>query len=263
MVTEWPRWREQVERHRKALAAATAARRARDEAATPEAVERARGEAAAAVAKREEADVASAAAGAARAAAERALHEAERRLEESRRALQGAREIQGLGGRRAELRPGEPCPLCGATEHPWAGSHEVDALVAVSMEATREREAALAAAKAAWVRARADEEGAGKAAAEAAGTAAARAGGLRTLEDELARAGRAAAEREVERAEAEAGECEASLAEPFAEVPGWRAALATDHAGLLSGWDRRTREHAARRAARDAAAAAPSAAASS
>ena len=36
-------------------------------------------------------------------------------------ALEEARRGQGLAGRRGELSPGRPCPLCGALEHPWAG----------------------------------------------------------------------------------------------------------------------------------------------
>ncbi|MGI5844621.1 MAG: AAA family ATPase [Candidatus Xenobium sp.] len=42
------------------------------------------------------------------------------RLEEARRALEGLRASLDLQDRRAALRPGEPCPLCGAIEHPFA-----------------------------------------------------------------------------------------------------------------------------------------------
>ncbi len=42
------------------------------------------------------------------------------RREEAARALAAARAALDLEARRAELRPGEPCPLCGAGEHPWA-----------------------------------------------------------------------------------------------------------------------------------------------
>ncbi|MET0402169.1 MAG: AAA family ATPase, partial [Cystobacter sp.] len=41
-------------------------------------------------------------------------------LKEARRAFEQARDAQGLTALRAELREGEPCPLCGATEHPHA-----------------------------------------------------------------------------------------------------------------------------------------------
>ncbi len=43
----------------------------------------------------------------------------EARLEEARRALDGLRASLDLEGRRACLLQGEPCPLCGATEHPY------------------------------------------------------------------------------------------------------------------------------------------------
>ena len=42
------------------------------------------------------------------------------RLEEARRALEGLHASLDLQDRRATLRPGEPCPLCGATAHPFA-----------------------------------------------------------------------------------------------------------------------------------------------
>ncbi|MCB9571219.1 MAG: hypothetical protein H6709_03930 [Kofleriaceae bacterium] len=40
------------------------------------------------------------------------------------------RAAAGLAAHRAELVDGEPCPLCGAAEHPWAGQGVVDELVA-------------------------------------------------------------------------------------------------------------------------------------
>jgi exonuclease SbcC len=42
------------------------------------------------------------------------------RLEEARRAQESLRASLDLQDRRADLRSGEPCPLCGATEHPFA-----------------------------------------------------------------------------------------------------------------------------------------------
>lgn len=38
---------------------------------------------------------------------------------EARRGLERARSALDLGARRAELRPGEPCPLCGSQDHPY------------------------------------------------------------------------------------------------------------------------------------------------
>lgn len=43
------------------------------------------------------------------------------RLEEARRSLTQLERAAGLDEHRANLVDGEPCPLCGATEHPWAG----------------------------------------------------------------------------------------------------------------------------------------------
>lgn len=47
------------------------------------------------------------------------------RLDEARRARDQARAVMQLEAHRAELRPGEACPLCGATEHPWASGAPV------------------------------------------------------------------------------------------------------------------------------------------
>ncbi|HLL03599.1 MAG TPA: AAA family ATPase [Myxococcaceae bacterium] len=44
--------------------------------------------------------------------------ELEARLKEAVRALDSAKATQGFASHRASLREGEPCPLCGATEHP-------------------------------------------------------------------------------------------------------------------------------------------------
>ncbi len=55
--------------------------------------------------------------------AERARDEIELGLEEAQRARDALRATLDLANRRAELREGEPCPLCGAREHPFA--HEL------------------------------------------------------------------------------------------------------------------------------------------
>lgn len=98
----------------------------------------------------------------ARAAGQRAAIE----LAEARRTLERLQLAASLDHARAALRPGEPCALCGATEHPWAGraalddvvveqGARVDALVAAVADAAgREREAAEVAAVA---RTRADD----------------------------------------------------------------------------------------------------------
>ncbi len=250
-VAEWPRWREVIQRHGAAVTAAEAARKQRDAAATPEAVEQARAKALEAAQERDRAAIAATEATAARDASESALRDGEARHAVACAALQRARDAQGLGARRAELVTGEPCPLCGATEHPWAGQGEVDALVTIAAEATRGCEAALAAARGELTRTRAAAEHAGKAAATRITAADGLAREAANLEKELARAGRAAAEAELARAEGEATRCEATLAAPFDGVTGWREALATGPVALLADWDGRVRAHAERRAARD------------
>lgn len=102
----------------------------------------------------------------------------ESRLAEARRAVDLVRASLDLADRRADLRPGEPCPLCGAVDHPWRDQSPPAAPVVKQLEArTREledeltaltkREAAararhdLAARQATTARARGDEEGAG------------------------------------------------------------------------------------------------------
>lgn len=48
---------------------------------------------------------------------------ARERLDEAMRARDQLRSTLDLTDRRAELREGEPCPLCGATDHPYARQH--------------------------------------------------------------------------------------------------------------------------------------------
>jgi exonuclease SbcC len=69
-------------------------------------------------------EIASAEADAARAvetkgSAHAATENTRARLEEARRSLALALGALDLAGRRAELRAGEACPLCGSEEHPW------------------------------------------------------------------------------------------------------------------------------------------------
>lgn len=60
--------------------------------------------------------------------------EREAALKEARRALSMAQATQGHASQRALLREGEACPLCGATEHPYA--REVSALDGLVAEST-------------------------------------------------------------------------------------------------------------------------------
>ena len=59
------------------------------------------------------------------------------RRDERARTLDDLRRAAGFEHARAELRAGEPCPLCGATEHPWHGRGAFD-------DAIREAEGRLA-----------------------------------------------------------------------------------------------------------------------
>ncbi|RMG12372.1 MAG: hypothetical protein D6731_13905, partial [Planctomycetota bacterium] len=54
------------------------------------------------------------------------------------RALEEARARADLTDHRARLRPGEPCPLCGATEHPYATAAEAGESALASLEAQRD-----------------------------------------------------------------------------------------------------------------------------
>lgn len=47
-------------------------------------------------------------------------------LDEAQRALQSMRDVASLAHHRAALVTGEPCPLCGATKHPWAKRTAID-----------------------------------------------------------------------------------------------------------------------------------------
>lgn len=91
----------------------------------------------------------------AREAAARRL-ELEVRLKEAQRARDRAQAAQGLSSHRAALREGEPCPLCGATEHPYSraeaaleglvveASARVEALEAERTSAAQKEAAAIA-----------------------------------------------------------------------------------------------------------------------
>jgi exonuclease SbcC len=80
--------------------------------------------------------------------------ELEAALQEAQRALEATRAALGLTAHRATLREGEPCPLCGAKEHPYAreapaleglladSQARVEALTAQRTEATRTEVAA-------------------------------------------------------------------------------------------------------------------------
>lgn len=91
---------------------------------------------------------------AARADAEqRVVAEAERdtwatRRDERARILDELRKAAGYTHARAELVEGEPCPLCGATEHPWRDRGSFDAVIGDAQarlaEATQRGEAAVA-----------------------------------------------------------------------------------------------------------------------
>lgn len=85
-------------------------------------------------------------------------------LKEAKRALAQAQSAQDLASHRAELREGEPCPLCGATAHPYraaeaalntlvvGASARVESLEAERTAATQKEAAALARQKAAQPR---------------------------------------------------------------------------------------------------------------
>jgi len=82
--------------------------------------------------------------------------EGDAELREARRSFDRARDALGLTAHRANLREGEPCPLCGATEHPLGHAElaleglveesrgRVESLEARLQEATRTESSALA-----------------------------------------------------------------------------------------------------------------------
>jgi exonuclease SbcC len=64
-----------------------------------------------------------------RAIVERERDDAETTRRERATALAELRKVAGYAHARAELVAGESCPLCGATEHPWAERGELDAVI--------------------------------------------------------------------------------------------------------------------------------------
>ncbi len=145
------------------------------------------GAASAATAEREAVAEAEAARREAEAAASEARTAAARKVEreaewkEAQRALARAQAAQGLSSHRAALREGEPCPLCGATEHPYGrdsaaleglvldASERVEALEAARTEAAQAEAAARAREQAAHPRQSQAEARRGQAAARLAG----------------------------------------------------------------------------------------------
>jgi len=97
--------------------------------------------------------------------------EREAALKEARRALAMAQATQGYVSHRAQLRDGEACPLCGATEHPYA--REVSALEGLVAESTARVET-LEAERAEASRAEMEASAKGAAAKARAGQAGAR-----------------------------------------------------------------------------------------
>lgn len=97
--------------------------------------------------------------------------EREAALKEARRALSMAQATQSYASHRALLREGEACPLCGATEHPYA--REVSALDGLVAESTARVEA-LEAERAEATKAEVDASAKGAAANARAAQAAAR-----------------------------------------------------------------------------------------
>ncbi len=85
-----------------------------------------------------------------RALAER-MRLAEARLGAAEEALSRLNAALSLEERRAELREGEPCPLCGATEHPYAHGAPGGSAVAAQSQAVADEKAAVASIRAeAW-----------------------------------------------------------------------------------------------------------------
>ncbi len=82
------------------------------------------------------------------------------RLDEARGAVQRTREALSLDARRHQLVTGQPCPLCGATEHPWSGQGPVPELLSEQQERVEQLDAEHGALQAALVEARGEQRAA-------------------------------------------------------------------------------------------------------
>ncbi|WP_210543283.1 AAA family ATPase [Rhodoferax sp. PAMC 29310] len=76
-------------------------------------------------------------------------------VNDKQKLLDQERRIQSLEAHRLALQPGEPCPLCGAAEHPWVGSYQALDLSATAA-ALQDKQAALDALVGAGQKAAAD-----------------------------------------------------------------------------------------------------------
>jgi len=89
------------------------------------------------------------------------------RLKEARAALEQVQAAQSLEDRRHQLVPLEPCPLCGALEHPWAAGSPLSGLLDGSRARVQELERQKAGQETARTAALAEAAGAAKAGAKA------------------------------------------------------------------------------------------------
>lgn len=113
----------------------------------------------------------------------RALTELLPRLEECEEGLRLARQAQDAESLRAGLRPGEPCPVCGSPEHPWA----VGSPLASMVQALTERRADLERARRELEQAQAEALARAKGSQQALEAASSRAATLQARLDEARR----------------------------------------------------------------------------